>query len=211
MLSDGFVIGGDTDDLSIHCRTAIPRNLGTWLCQTVAVRILPGQVYSLRLCPEQAQPWGQTRLLRASPSWSVKPPNARDKPNLLWTWLHAVFVGKRYSPYLQPELVFQLVTLLLTLPPCTTMKRLAAPPPYPTSSAGDAVGCPFSWLNKPQSHSYSPQGKGSSPTFSVASAQHIYCHPSSAEGLKLDVCDFSKWILIWWGMSMTIRRAFIST
>jgi len=92
-------------------------------------------------------------------------------------WLPVPLLQQNASFYLQPEpLVFQLVSLPLTLPPCTAVKSLAVSPLSPLVNGGDAVEHPrshpfFQW-NQPQHCRLSSQHKGPSNLL-VASADFI--------------------------------------
>jgi len=84
-------------------------------------------------CPNLAQQWAQTRLLRASVNWDVKlagmeTAHTPSAPGPLLGCLPC----EKASPYLQPKRpMFHLVPLPLALPPYTPVKTLAASPSCP--------------------------------------------------------------------------------
>lgn len=106
-----------------------------------------------------------------------------------WIWSNPV------RPQLQHLLVLMGKCLLLSPAWAIHVSACATLPCFPTThsceesscvfsippiSAGDAARCswshPFSWLKQPQSHSLSPQWKGSGPTASVAFPQLLSCY-----------------------------------
>lgn len=107
---------------------------------------LSGKVCSHSHCPEQAQLWGQTELLRALPVWGIKPPRA-DMVNLLGPWLHFwVVLGLSY---------FNLCHCLSSATLCEEPGCVSS---IPSVTAGSAVEShPFSQLSHFQHCSFSLQ------------------------------------------------------
>lgn len=140
-----------------------------------------GQVPSS--CPKKAQPWAQTRLLRASPSWDVKHPRM-ETAQLPWAPAPPLGCphGEKVSPNLQPEPpIFQLVLLPLNIPPHAAVKSPAASPPSRPLLLvlGMPLGAPKAASSpsctKPWSHSLSSQDKGSGSTVSEVSPETQSC------------------------------------
>lgn len=68
-------------------------------------------------CPEQTQPWGQTRCLRAfNPIWADSTPGMEMAQPLLAPPAWAVFMGKNFPSHLTEHLILQSVAIAFHSP-----------------------------------------------------------------------------------------------
>lgn len=195
----------------------LSRNLGSWLYQFAAARIIfclalglegnsgwQGGLLGRSAVSEQAQPYGQPRLLRAFHSADVWPPIVIDsQPSLAFAPWTGYLCGERISPYLQPEFVFVSACGAAVHTPLWRRQLVCSMPNK--TSAGDAV-----WTLKeclamaeiataPQLH-WTVQGIQIRLFSSFCSTQSFllsFFYSFSIEGLKLEVFSFSKWNWMW--------------
>lgn len=126
-----------------------------------------GELCSPSSCPEQAQPWGQTGLVRSSPSWGIKPPKAWDSPTSLGPGSTTGGSSWRKGFSLSPACTSRVSAACATVSRSPAMHCCEEPScvsSVPPTDGGDAVACPwnypFSQLKPHQSYSVSLQGKG---------------------------------------------------